>query len=112
MRPSRVSSNGTKMRVLCRARDGGLGQAKVEHLHCTVRCELDVGRLQIAVRDALVVHRLQSRRHLNGDADRILDWETTGREALGQRWTADELHHEERRLVDLIEVVDAGDVRM
>jgi hypothetical protein len=33
-------------------------QSEIQHLHRTVGLELDVGRFQVAMNDALLVHRL------------------------------------------------------
>ena len=44
-----------------------LGETKIEHLHDAIRRQLDVGRLEVAMDDALVVDDLECSGHLAGD---------------------------------------------
>ena len=46
------------------------GEAEVEHLDVPVRRDLDVGRLEIAMDDALLVRRLERLGDLDGDGER------------------------------------------
>ena len=50
-----------------------LGQAEVQHLHGAVRPHLDVGGLQIAVNDALLVRRFERFGDLLRDRQRLVD---------------------------------------
>ncbi len=73
-----------------------LGQAEVEHLDRTVGTELDVGRLEVAVDDALLVGRLQCLGDLQGDGDGVIDGDRAAFDAIRQVLAVDELHDEER----------------
>ena len=48
-----------------------LGEAEVEHLHLAFGRDLDVGGLEIAVDDALVVRRFERLGNLPRDAERL-----------------------------------------
>ena len=50
-----------------------LGETEVEHLHRAVGADLDVGRLQIAMDDALLVRRLERVGDLARDRQRVGD---------------------------------------
>ncbi len=61
-------------------RRGGVGrlrQAEVEDLHRAVGTDLDVGRLQIAVHDALLVRDLERKGYLPRDAQRFVEGQTS-----------------------------------
>lgn len=91
-----------------RARD-----AEVADLRCVIRVEEDVRRLEIGVNDALRVREREPVRHLDRDADRVAGLERTGLlDALLHRSAREVLHDDERRIVDLADVVDGHDVRM
>ena len=49
----------------------GLRQAEVEDFDRTIRRDLDVGRLQIAMDDASLVRGVEGERQLTGDFDRL-----------------------------------------
>jgi hypothetical protein len=49
------------------AGSGGLGQAEIQHLYCTVRPHLDICGLQVAVDDSALVRRVQCLADLSGD---------------------------------------------
>jgi hypothetical protein len=50
----------------------GLGQPEVEDLHGAVRRHLDVGGLQVAVNDALLLSGLERVGNLPGDRQRLV----------------------------------------
>ena len=62
-----------------------LGEAEVEHLHRAVGADLDVGRLQVAVDDPLLVRRLERFGDLPRDRQRFIDRHGPVRDAIGQR---------------------------
>ena len=87
-----------------------LGEAEVEHFDATVCGERDVGRLEIAMDDPLVVRRHQCVGNLSGDRQRFIDRNGAFGNALSQRLPFDELHHEELRAGCLLEAVQCGDM--
>jgi len=70
------------------------GEAEVEHLHRAVGPELDVGRFQVAVDDALLVGRLQRFGDLLCDGERLVDRKGTLHNPVSERRAVDELHDE------------------
>ena len=94
---------------------GGAGHAEVEHLGLSGLLHQDVGGLEVAVDDALVVgvlHRVADPRqqtHAGGEVEAV----AVG--VLVQRQAADELHREERLAVvgeaGLVDLRDAGVVQ-
>ena len=91
-----------------RPRALGLGQTEVEQLDRAARRDLDVGRLEIAVDDALVVRGFEAVGNLPGDLERLVERNRALLDPLRQRRTLDELH-DQRAVLD---AVDRGDVRM
>ena len=85
-----------------------LGQAKVQHLHGPVRPQLDVGRLQIPVDDALFVRGFQRLRDLLGDRQRLVHRNRSLGDAVSQRRPLDQLQDQRLRAV-LLQAVDACD---
>jgi hypothetical protein len=90
----------------------GLGQAEVEDLDLALGRELDVGGLQIAVDDALVVGFLEGLGDLLRDLEGLVEGDSTARETLLEVLALDELEGEERPPVGLLEPVDGGDARV
>ena len=85
-----------------------LGQPEIEHLHRAVLCELDIGGLQIAMHDAVLVRRFERFGNLTGNRQRFVNRDRSLRDAVCQRRAVDELEHEG----PLFEAVDLRDVRM
>jgi len=85
---------------------------EVEHLHLAVLCQLDIGRLEIAVNDSLVVGRFERLRNLVRDAQRFDERERTAAETLGQLLALDQLHDERTASSGFFEAVNARDVRV
>ena len=69
-------------------------QPEIEHLHSTVRTQLDVRRFEVAVDDALLVRGLQGVRDLPGDGNRLIERNRTLDNTLGERGPLDQLHHQ------------------
>ena len=59
-------------------------QAEVEHLHRAVGADLDVGGLQIAVDDPLLVRRFERLRDLLRDRQRLVERDRAARDPLRQ----------------------------
>ena len=93
----------------------GLGQAEVEDLHLAVGCELDVGGLEVAVDDALLVRLLEGLGDLLRDLEGLGDRDRPALQALGEVLAGGELHREEvggravgeRRALEAVDVGDA-----
>ena len=77
-----------------RSGSSSLGQAEVEHLDRAVGRDLDVGRLQVAMDDALLVRRLERLGDLPGDGQRFVQWKRPLRDAVGERRSFDQLQDE------------------
>jgi hypothetical protein len=89
-----------------------LGQTKVEHFHYSVWPHLHVGRLQIAMNDALLVCRFQRLGDLLRDRQRFVERDRTTHEALRQVVALDQFHHQRDPVHALLEAEDLRDVRM
>ncbi len=93
---------------------GGLGQAEVDHLGhraVVVRLDQDVGGLQVAVDDPLLVRVLHGPTDLLEQRQPGGDVEAMGVAVVGDGDALDQLHHEERAAVGgRAGVEDAGDV--
>ena len=83
-------------------------EAEIEDLHDPGRRDLDVGWLQVAMHDPVVVRRLQRLGDLPGDWDRVGRRNGTGSDPIGERGALDQLHHQ----VVLTDVVKGADVGM
>jgi hypothetical protein len=88
------------------------GEAEVEHLDRAVGPHLHVGRLQIAVDDALFVRGFECLGHLLRDRQRVIDPDGARGDAVSERRPFDQLHDERRGSGRPFEAVDGGDVRM
>ena len=89
-----------------------LGQPEIEHLHRAVLCELDIGGLQIAMHDAVLVRRLERFGNLTGNRQRFVNRDRSLRDAVCQRRAVDELEDEGPLRTDFLRSVDLRDVRM
>ena len=88
-----------------------LGQAEVEHLDRPVRPQLDVGRLQVAMDDAVLVGGFDRFDDLSRDWQCFVERKRTLGDAVGERRAMDELEHQ-RVCPPLLESVDRADVGM
>ena len=89
-----------------------LGEPEVEHLHGAVGAHLDVGGLQVAVDDAVLVRGLERLGNLTRDRQRVLERQRPLRDAGAQIVTLDEFHDQRGGVPGLLEAVDLRDVRM
>ena len=87
-----------------------LGEAEVQHLHAAVRRHLDVGGLQIAVDDALVVRGLQRLGDLERKRQRFGDGQRASEQTVGERLALHQLQHQHARVLPRLHAVDGGDV--
>ena len=94
---------------------GGAGHAEVEHFRLSGLLHEDVGGLQVAVDDALVVGVLHRVAHPRHQAHAGAEVEAVAAGVLVQGQAADELHREERLAVvgeaGLVDLRDAGVVQ-
>ncbi len=97
-------------RVVDDVRHQGLGQAEVEDLDLPGRGHLDVGGLEVAVDDTLLVRCLEPFRDLQEERDRLVDRDRAAGDAIGQRLAVDQLHDQEARALLGLEAVQGGDV--
>ena len=89
-----------------------LGEPEVEHLDPALGRDLDVGGLQVAVDDAVLVRLLERLRDLERDAGGLLHRDGAALDAVGERVAGDQLHHQRGGALALLEAVDRRDVRM
>ena len=96
-----------------------LRQPEVEDLdrprsraRAAARLDLDVGRLEVAVDDALGMRRLETLGDLDEERQRLLEGNGAALDAIGECRALDHLHGQEVRRVGLLEAVDGGDVGM
>jgi hypothetical protein len=94
-----------------------LGETEIEHLDIATGGELDVGRFEITVNDAVLVSFLERLRDLLRDLDSFVCRDRPALQALGEVFAVDELHRQEVRggaVVECrsLEAVDVGNVRV
>ena len=89
-----------------------LGEPEVEHLDRAVGPDADVGGLEVAVDDAGLVGRFQRLRDLQGDGDRLVDRHRPPSDHLVEPLALDKLHDQDVALVEVLEGVQGGDVRV
>jgi hypothetical protein len=71
-----------------------LCDAEVEHLYDTLGCDLDVGRLQVSMDDALLMRGLEGVGNLRGDRQGVDERQRPASDPLGQCVAFHELEHE------------------
>ncbi len=89
-----------------------LRQAEIEELHLAARRHHHVHRLQVAVDDAFRVRRLERVGHLDPEIEELPDFHRLPREPRRERFAFDELHHDERLPVVLLDGVHGTDAGM
>ena len=88
------------------------GDAEVENLRIAAMGHEDVGRLDIAVDDALGVRGFKRIGELHTEAERVIEPERAAHEQVAEHVPLEQLHHDERRVAVLAQVVDGADVGM
>ena len=106
--------NSTQRRVELRQLRtlGQQGQPEVQHGNVALVVDDDVGGFDVAVHDILFVSSLQSLGDLLANAECIRNLQRSLVDAPVEAFTFDELHGDEAAAFDLIDFVDATDVRM
>ena len=89
-----------------------LRQSEIQHLHFAVRSDLDIGRLQIPMNDAFLVRRFQRFAICFAIPKRFIDRNRPALDAFGQRFSADEFHHQKLPSAGFFHSVNRRDVRM
>ncbi len=95
-----------------RTRRASLGEAEVEQFQSAVGRDPEVGRLQVAVDDSLVVGGLERVRDLHAERRGLSPCAGSLREPVRERDARHELHDEHAPAIRFEEVVDARDVRV
>ncbi len=90
----------------------GLGEPEVEHLDGAVGPEPDVGRLQVAVEDALVVRGGERGGDLRRDRRDLVGRDRAAPDPLVEPLALDQLHDQRKMAVERLEPEQRGDVRM
>ena len=86
-------------------------QAEIEQLHAVGR-EEHVGRLEVAVDDALGMQRRERGQHPEADGHGIGHAQRPAPQALGQRLTLEQLHGDEQLAALLADLIELADVRV
>ena len=89
-----------------------LGETEVEYLDQAVRPDDDVLGLDVAVHDAQLVGLAERAGYLSREVEYLVERRDAGGHPVAQRPSLDEFHGDERRPVDLVDLVDGGDVGM
>ncbi len=100
-----------KIRLRC-FRLERLRQSEVQHLHFSVRRDLHIRGLQIPMDDSFLVRRLQRFADLLRNPERFIDRNRPSLDALGQRFSIDEFHHQELASAGFFQSVDGRNVGM
>ena len=87
-------------------------QAEIQHLYFSVRGELDVGGLQIAMDNALFVRRFQGLGDLAGNPQRFIQRNGAAGDAFLQRRPFHQLHHQRAHAARFFQAVYRGDIGM
>src|SRR6476619_5982449 len=91
---------------------GRFRQAKIEDLHGSRWCDLDVGRLEIPMDYSLLMCRFERIGDLPSDRQGLSGWHRPPRNAISQRLTLDELQDQRACSVDVFYTVDGADMWM
>jgi hypothetical protein len=100
--------NGRRFCCVCGPADPSLGETEVQHLDDTVRANLDVARLEVAMDDAALVGVIERINDLSRDGRRLVERQRPLSDLFSQRRPFHELHDE----VVITNVVQRADVGM
>ena len=87
-------------------------EPEIQHLHIAVRGDLDIGGLQIAMNDPLLVGGFQRFSDLPGDLQRLAQGESAARDAIGQRRALDQFENQPAHALAVFQPVNRTDMRM
>ncbi len=87
-----------------------LGETEIEDLHAAVARDHDVGRLQIAMRDAALMRGADRVGERNREREQAVEWQAIVGDQIRKRLPIDELEREKRNAVDFLDRVDSDDV--
>ncbi len=90
----------------------GAGQAEIEDLDLQINAKHDVGRLEVAVDDALVVGCFEPHGDLTPDLQGVADRQRARLDALGEVLALGQFHDQAVPAFGGLETVDAGDIRV
>ncbi len=88
------------------------GQSEVQHLDAAFVRDHDIGGLQVAMHDALLMRRRQRVGQRTGNLDDLLDREPARRDQEVEWLSFDQLHGQKVDAVGFLHRVDSDDVRM
>ena len=89
-----------------------LGQPEIQHLGVTAPGQEDVGRLDVAMDDALGMRRVQRIRHLDAHPEKRAHLHPAARDRLLQRLALQQFHRQVRPPLVVADFVDCADIRM
>src|SRR5688572_8433318 len=89
-----------------------LGQPEVENLDDAARRDLDVGGLEVAVKDALAMCGFERLGDLSCRPECFGNCQWSCPEPIGERQPVDQFEHQATNILGLLKTVDCGDVRM
>ena len=89
-----------------------LRETEIEHLHRTRRGQLDVGRLQIAVHDSLLVRGFERLGNLAADTERLIERKSSLGNAVRQCGPFNQFQNERLPASGILDTVNAADVGM
>ena len=112
--PSLVRTGRVASMVCCGAvrAAADAGEAEVEHLDAAVGGNHHVGRLEIAMRDLLLVRRGERIGQRHGELEEARQRQPARRDQRVERLPLDELHRQEADAVGFLSGVDGDDVRV
>src|SRR5271154_1644989 len=91
---------------------GALSQAEIEQLGVAPRGNKNVGRLDVAMDDAVFMRSFQGAGDFDGNAEKLRNLHRPAGDGMLQRVPAEQLHCQENTAVLLSNLVDRADVWM
>ena len=91
---------------------GELRQAEIQELGLAARGHENVGGLEVAMNDAFLVRGIQRVGDLHTNLDDGLDCKNTPGDTFLERFTLEQLHHDERLPIVFPNFVNSADVGM
>jgi hypothetical protein len=98
-----------KIRSYCVASER-LGKPEIKHFHGAVCTQLDIGRLEIAMDDVLLVRGFEGSGNLPCDRERFIEWNGTLHDPICERGTFDKFQYKCPRVTSLFEAIDVRDI--